>query len=70
MLKSPDYITARDLLLENVCPVGTEAVPLSGCAGRVLAQELRAAENVPAFDRSAYGRYALCWGGRDAADCP
>ena len=67
MLKSPDYITARDLLLENVCPVGTEAVPLSGCAGRVLAQELRAAENVPAFDRSAYDGYALCWGDVQAA---
>lgn len=59
MLKNPDYITARDLLLDAVSPVGTEQVGLAECASRILAQDLIAAENVPAFDRSPYDGYAL-----------
>ncbi len=53
------YREARDLLLGRVSPVGTERVPLSGCFGRVLAEDLIAAENVPAFDRSPYDGYAF-----------
>lgn len=59
MLKRPSYEKARDLLLSLVCPGETERVPLDESAGRVLAQELRAAENVPPFDRSPYDGYAL-----------
>lgn len=59
MLSRPDHISARELLLSAVSPVGTETVPLADCAGRVLASELPAAENVPAFDRSAFDGYAL-----------
>jgi molybdopterin molybdotransferase len=59
MLKNPDFVTARDLLLDRVRPVETEALPLSECAGRVLAQALKAAENVPPFDRSPYDGYAF-----------
>lgn len=59
MLKRPKYEEARDLLLSLVRTGETEHVPLDECAGRVLAQELRAAENVPPFDRSPYDGYAL-----------
>lgn len=55
----PDYLTARDLLLELAVPVGTERVSLSQCGGRVLAQDLTAGEAVPPFDRSAYDGYAI-----------
>ncbi len=54
-----DFEQARGLLLERVLPVGRESVPLEQAAGRVLAEPLCAAENVPAFDRSPYDGYAL-----------
>lgn len=53
------YEEARDLLLSKVAPVGRERVPLTDCAGKVLAEALTAAENVPPFDRSPYDGYAL-----------
>ena len=59
MLERPDFITARELLLERTGVTGTEAAMLSGSAGRVLAQEIRAAEDVPGFDRSPYDGYAF-----------
>lgn len=59
MLNNPDFITARDVLLDAVRPVETEQLPLAGCAGRVLAEDVAAAENVPPFDRSPYDGYAL-----------
>ena len=57
--KTLDYLAARDLLLARVMPAGTETVSLFDCAGRVLARELRAAADVPAFDRSPYDGYAF-----------
>lgn len=59
MLKNPDYVTARDLLLSLVVPVGVEQVSLDQCGGRVIAQAFKAAEPVPPFDRSAYDGYAF-----------
>ncbi len=59
MLNSPDYMTARRLLLDAVTAVGTEQIDLGKCGGRVLAQHLVAAEPVPPFDRSPYDGYAL-----------
>ena len=59
MLNNPDYERARGLLLSHVSPTGAERVPLSQCGGRVLARDLTARENVPAFDRSPYDGYAL-----------
>lgn len=50
---------ARDLLASLARPVGTEALPLAACAGRVLAFDLVAAEDVPPFDRSPLDGYAL-----------
>lgn len=59
MLKNPDFITARGLLLDAVCPVDTEEIALAESFGRVLAESVTAAENVPAFDRSPYDGYAF-----------
>lgn len=38
----------------------TESVPLSGAAGRILASDLIAGEEIPAFDRSTVDGYAVC----------
>ena len=54
-----DYVRARDLLASQVKPLDAERIPLSACAGRVLAEALVAAEDVPPFDRSPYDGYAL-----------
>lgn len=54
-----DFETARDLLMERVSAVETENIPLSACGGRVLAEVLTAAENIPPFDRSPYDGYAF-----------
>lgn len=64
MKKNIDYLSARDLLLGLAGTVETERIPLEESAGRVLAQEVRALENVPAFDRSPYDGYAV-----RTADC-
>lgn len=60
MINNPGYEQARVLLLAVVHPVETDHIPLSECGGRVLAQDLIAQENVPAFDRSPYDGYAVC----------
>ncbi len=54
-----DYKKARDLLLDRVSPTEKENCPLSECAGRILAQDIRAKDNIPPFDRSAYDGYAF-----------
>ena len=59
MLMYPEYTAARDALLARVKTVNTEHVSLLDCAGRVLAQEVRAEADVPAFDRSPYDGYAF-----------
>lgn len=59
MLEKCDYRLVRDLMLEKVGPVDTETVTLEEAAGRVLARELTAAENVPSFNRSPYDGYAF-----------
>ena len=60
MDRTLNFDTARDLLLGCVSPVTTEYVPLAESAGRILADDLCASENVPPFDRSPYDGYALC----------
>ena len=54
-----DYREARDLLVSMIHPVGTEKLLLRDCCGRILAGDLKAAEDVPAFDRSPYDGYAF-----------
>ncbi|MGK4006114.1 gephyrin-like molybdotransferase Glp [Sorangium sp. So ce1036] len=46
-------------LLATAVPVGPERVPLEEAAGRVLAEDLVAAEPMPAFDYSAMDGYAV-----------
>ena len=60
MDRTIDFDTARDLLLDLASPVSTEYIPLPESAGRILADDLCALENVPPFDRSPYDGYALC----------
>lgn len=59
MLETIGWEEARERLLKAVEPVAVETVPLSRSGGRVLAQTLEAAENVPPFDRSPYDGYAF-----------
>ncbi len=59
MMDFPEYAAARDALLACVVPVGTERIPLDECLGRILAEDLIAAENIPPFDRSAFDGYAF-----------
>ena len=59
MKEAMAFTQARDLLLNLVAPVGAERAALEACAGRVLAQDLIAAENIPPFDRSPYDGYAF-----------
>jgi molybdopterin molybdotransferase len=50
---------ARALVLEHAEPLPAEAVALEQALGRVLAEEVRAPENVPAFDNSAMDGFAV-----------
>lgn len=59
MKETMEYLSACDLLLGRVAPVEAERIPLDRCAGRVLAQDMIAAENIPPFDRSPYDGYAF-----------
>ncbi|MBQ8094848.1 MAG: molybdopterin molybdotransferase MoeA [Clostridia bacterium] len=59
MLKNESWTAARDLLLGIAGPVNTEMISLEESAGRILAFDLKAAEDVPPFDRSAYDGYAF-----------
>lgn len=58
MTKIHSFYEARDILLDQVKPTATEHVLLQNCAGRILAQDLIASENIPHFDRSSYDGYA------------
>src|SRR5215472_8176467 len=62
---------ARELVLEHVSPLGSENVDLRAALGRVLAEAVESAVDVPAFDGSAMDGFAVraadTWGaGRDA----
>ena len=59
MKSSLDFKTARQILLDRVTPIETEIVKVWDCAGRVLAEEIIATENVPPFDRSPLDGYAF-----------
>ena len=59
MRERMDFVEARNMLLKLAEPVGVEPVLLERSAGRILAQDIAASENVPAFDRSPYDGYAF-----------
>ena len=53
---------AQRLVLDAVAPLGTETVALDDALGRVLAQDVTAADNVPPFPCSAMDGYAVIAG--------
>ena len=53
---------ARRLVLESVRPLGDQAVELAAAAGRVLAEDVTSAIDVPPFDSSAMDGFALVAG--------
>ena len=59
MKEKVTYREAQDLVLHAVTPVGEERILLEISFRRVLAGDLVAVENVPAFDRSPYDGYAF-----------
>ena len=50
---------ARRRVLERCAPLGAETVPLEEALGRVLAEDVASAEQVPAFDNSAMDGFAV-----------
>ncbi|MGI8713039.1 MAG: molybdopterin molybdotransferase MoeA, partial [Solirubrobacteraceae bacterium] len=50
---------ARELVTSALRPLGSETVAIDDALGRVLAQDIRAAGDVPAFPSSAMDGYAL-----------
>ena len=56
---SLSHVEAVEILAAAVDAVETEKIGLSQCAGRILAQEIRAVEDVPSFDRSPLDGYAF-----------
>lgn len=55
-----EYRAARELLLGKIGPISrVEHVPLLEADGRVLAEDVTAAGDVPPFDRSPYDGYAF-----------
>ena len=59
MLERIDADLAAHLLLQCIAEPGTEEIPLSDGAGRVLAQDMYASIPMPPFDRSPYDGYAV-----------
>jgi molybdopterin molybdotransferase len=53
---------ARRLVLDAVTPLGSELVSLDDALGRVLAQDIRSAGDVPSFPSSAMDGYAVMAG--------
>lgn len=60
----PHFDEALELVLESVEKLDTIELPLSGCCGRALAEEVLSDIDMPPFDRSAMDGYALC------GECP
>lgn len=54
---------ALQRLLESARPLGLERVPLDLAAGRVLAEDIKAREPMPAFDYSSMDGYAVASAG-------
>lgn len=50
---------ALRLILKNARPLAPQTVPLADSAGRVLAEDLRASQDLPPFDNSAMDGFAV-----------
>jgi len=59
-MSSPiSYKTARSLLCEHIPPLKTEEICLPEALGRVIAREVVADQDIPAFDKSVMDGYAV-----------
>ncbi len=54
-----DVEDVEGFLAREVTALAAEGVDLAGCAGRVLAEDVRSRVDVPGFDRSAMDGYAV-----------
>ncbi|NNL65287.1 MAG: molybdopterin molybdenumtransferase MoeA, partial [Myxococcales bacterium] len=54
-----DVEEVERFLAEHTATLPAEPVPLRDCSGRILAEAVRAAVDVPGFDRSAMDGYAV-----------
>lgn len=59
MASVTSYLEARKMISDFVSPVGTELLPIENCPGRILAEDLTAAQDVPPFDRSPFDGYVF-----------
>ena len=59
MMKATSYLEGRRTVTDFVSPVGTELCPIELSSGRILAEDLIAAQNVPPFDRSPFDGYVF-----------
>ena len=59
MMKATSYLEGRRIVTDFVSPVGTELCPIELSSGRILAEDLIAAQNVPPFDRSPFDGYVF-----------
>src|SRR5512133_1931001 len=50
---------ARERILSHFHPVKTEILPLADSSSRVLAEEIRAADDLPLFDNSSMDGFAV-----------
>ena len=50
---------ARERILSNFRPVKTETLPLAEASNRVLAEAIRAADDLPFFDNSSMDGFAI-----------
>ncbi len=55
----PSFEQARRTILDHVRPLGAEAVPLLDAVGRVVAEDLAAPRDLPAWSNSAMDGYAV-----------
>lgn len=53
------YEQARQIILDNVAPLGTEQVDLLAAVGRVIAEDVSAPWDMPLWDNSAMDGYAV-----------
>ncbi len=50
---------ARERILSQFKPVGTETIPLTACVNRVLGVDIHAADDLPLFDNSSMDGFAI-----------
>ena len=50
---------ARERILSQIAPVGTESIPLVACVNRVLGVDIVAADDLPLFDNSSMDGFAI-----------